>query len=95
MFSRIRNAAEHANVKDLHSPDPRLHTRTTYARWWERFTVAPNFVNYHMEHHAIPAVPAYHLQRCHRLLKQRGAYGGAEIVDGYGEVMRRLAVSPE
>ena len=32
LFSRLRQAAEHAVVPDLFDPDPRLHTRTTMAR---------------------------------------------------------------
>ena len=30
-----------------------LNTRTTRVRWWERFLLAPNFVNYHLEHHLL------------------------------------------
>ncbi|WP_425402017.1 fatty acid desaturase [Hahella ganghwensis] len=35
---------------------------------------APHGVNYHCEHHAMPTVPAYHLPRMHKLLKERGFY---------------------
>lgn len=90
LFLRIRNAAEHAAVPDLHNKDPRLHTRTTIARWWERLTVAPNFVNYHMEHHLVPAVPGYRLKELHQLLRDRGYYQDSDICQGYGEVMRKL-----
>lgn len=93
LFTRIRNAAEHAAVPDLLSPDPRLHTRTTLARWWERLTFAPNYVNYHLEHHLLPAVPAWQLPRLHQLLKDRGALDSAEVVDGYAAVLRKLVVA--
>jgi len=43
---------------DLHAvqPDPQRgrtwrNTRTALAAWWERLTVAPNYVNYHFVHH--------------------------------------------
>jgi fatty acid desaturase len=94
LYSRLRNAAEHAVVPDLFDPDPRRHTRTTLARWWERLTLAPNHVNYHLEHHLLPSVPPYRLARLHRLLRERGFYEGAEIVEGYGRVIGKLTLSP-
>jgi fatty acid desaturase len=93
LYSRIRNAAEHAVVPDLYDPDPLLHTRTTYARWWERLTVAPNRVNYHLEHHLLPTVPPYRLRALHATLKARGAYEGADLAPGYGDVVRRLTTA--
>ena len=90
VFARLRNAAEHAAVPDLLSADPRQNTRTTLARWWERLTVAPNFVNYHLEHHMLASVPAYNLARMHQLLEQRDALATAEVVYGYPEVIRRM-----
>jgi fatty acid desaturase len=90
LIMRIRNAAEHAAVPDLLDRDPRRHARTTYARWWERLTVAPNYVNYHLEHHWQPAVPCYRLRDFHRYLLRRGLLDDAEVVTGYGEVVRRL-----
>ncbi len=92
LFARLRQVAEHAVVPDLFDPDPRMHTRTTYARWWERLTVAPNHVNYHLEHHLLPAVPPYRLARMHRMLVERGFYADADIADGYVDVVGRLTV---
>ena len=92
LFSRFRNAAEHASVPDLLDPDPRKNTRTTIARWWERLTVAPNYVNFHLEHHMLASVPAYKLSKVHRLLTDRGALNNAEVVYGYPEVLRRMVV---
>jgi fatty acid desaturase len=89
-FSRIRNLAEHAVVPDLEEADPLKNTRTTLTRWWERLTVAPNSVNYHLEHHLLPAVPKYRLAAFHQLLQKKDLLGDADIVVGYGAVIRRL-----
>ena len=92
LFSRLRQAAEHAVTPDLYDPDPRLHTRTTIARWWERLTLAPNGVNFHLEHHLLPSVPPYRLPSLHRMLQERGFYEQAEIANGYREVVAKLTV---
>lgn len=89
LFARIRQVAEHAAVPELDSEDPRLSTRTTRARWWERLTVAPNRVNYHLEHHLLPRVPPYRLPGLHALLSGRGYYDAdTPIANGYGEVLK-------
>jgi len=71
-------------------PDPTddlRNTRTTLARWWERLLIAPNRVNYHLEHHIMMAVPHYHLPRMHRLLRERAVLTGACVTDGYLRVL--------
>jgi fatty acid desaturase len=90
LYMRIRNAAEHGAVPDQFDPDPTLHTRTTYARWFERLTVAPNSVNYHIEHHILASVPCYRLKEFHAFLLAKGVFEKADICHGYGEVIRRL-----
>lgn len=90
LYMRIRNAAEHGAVPDLFDPDPCLHTRTTYARWWEKLTVAPNNVSYHIEHHILTSVPCYRLKEFHIFLKERGVFVKADICHGYGQVIKRL-----
>ncbi len=85
---RIRQVAEHANVPDLYDSDPRNNTRTTIPHWWERLVFAPNYVNYHLEHHFMAGVPCYRLKALHELLKHRGAYNDTPIFNGYGEVLR-------
>ncbi len=90
LILRIRNAAEHGNVPDLLSTDPQLHARTTYASWWERLTCAPNYVNYHMEHHLRPSVPCYNLKKFHEYLKSKGLLEERSVANGYAEVIRRL-----
>ena len=70
LITRIRNIAEHACVPD--SEDPLGHARTTHASWWERFFIAPYWVNYHSEHHAFMHLPCYRLPAAHRLLVEKG-----------------------
>lgn len=93
VVSRIRNLAEHAAVPDLTDVDPIRNTRTTIPYWWERFTCAPNSVNYHLEHHLMPAVPKYRLAKFHQALSEKGLLDEADICQGYGEVMRKLVAA--
>jgi fatty acid desaturase len=89
LVTRIRSIAEHALAPD---PDDDLrNTRTVLARPWERLLVAPNRVNFHLEHHLLMTVPHYHLPRMHRLLRERGALEGACIERGYLGILRRAA----
>lgn len=94
LFSRIRNAAEHGATPDVHDLDPLKNTRTTLASWWERLTVAPNLVNYHLEHHLLATVPPHNLPRFHALLQQHGALSSSKIARGYGEVIEDLTNLP-
>lgn len=92
LFARLRQIAEHAAVPKLDATDPRRNTRTTIASALERLTVAPNHVNYHLEHHLLPRVPPYRLPRLHALLNERNYYDAATpILRGYGAVMRHVA----
>jgi fatty acid desaturase len=83
---RIRSIAEHGMVPD--PADDMRNTRTTTARWWERLLLAPNRVNFHLEHHLVMAMPHYSLPRLHRLLRERGALDGACVTRGYLDVLR-------
>ena len=87
---RIRSIAEHAMPGDDPSDDLR-NTRTTLAAWWERLVVAPNYVNYHLEHHLFTAVPHYNLPRMHRLLRRKGVLERANVVRGYRGVLALAA----
>jgi fatty acid desaturase len=92
LATRIRSIAEHNMV-----PDPRdelRNTRTTLASWWERLLLAPNRVNYHLEHHLLMTVPFYNLPRMHRLLRERGALEGALVERGYWGLLRRAGSKP-
>ena len=75
--------------------DPLRNTRTTIATWWERLLLAPNRVNYHLEHHLLMTVPLYNLPRLHRLLEERGLLDGALVTRGYRAVLERAASKPD
>jgi fatty acid desaturase len=90
LFSRIRNAAEHGGLPGTMSTDPWTNTRSVRARWWERLTVAPHFVNFHFEHHLAPTVPAHQLPRLHRWLAEQGVLARVQVAPGYGAVLRAL-----
>ena len=89
LVMRIRAIAEHSMISD--PADPFKNTRTTRASWLERLFIAPNRVNYHLEHHLSMRVPHYNLPRMHALLGERGALAGALVTNGYVEVLRRAA----
>lgn len=93
LVTRIRAIAEHAMTPD--QTDPLRNTRTTLTRWWERLLVAPNRVNYHLEHHLLMTVPHYNLPRMHALLRERGLLDEACLTRGYVEVLRNAASEPE
>lgn len=86
---RLRSIAEHAMIPD--ASDPLRNTRTTLARWWERLLVAPNYVNYHLEHHLIMTIPHYNLPRMHQLLRARGVLQDACVETGYLPVLKLAA----
>lgn len=87
---RLRNIGEHGVALDRYDVEPRRNTHTTLARWWERLTVAPNNVNFHLEHHMFAAVPPYHLPRLHKLLKERGYYEGFDCFSrGYSAMLAK------
>ena len=65
------------------------------ARWWERLLVAPNRVNYHLEHHLLMTVPHYNLPRMHALLRERGVLDDACIADGYWGVLKNAISKSE
>jgi fatty acid desaturase len=89
LVTRIRSIAEHALTPD--QDDPLRNTRTVLPRWWERLLVAPNRLNYHLEHHLLATVPHYNLPRLHRLLRDRGVLDGACVERSYPSVLRRAS----
>lgn len=93
LVMRIRSIAEHGMVPD--QTDAMRNTRTTLVRWWERLLIAPNLVNYHLEHHLLMTVPHYNLPRMHRLLRERGLLDGACVARGYIEVLRLASSRPD
>ena len=85
---RLRQIAEHAAVPDLYDPDPRLNTRTVSAPLWQRFLIAPSFVNYHLEHHLMPGVPCYNLPALRTLLEKRGFFLNTPTCRSYHRLLR-------
>ncbi len=69
LFIRIRALAEHAMTQQC--PDMLKNTRSTQAGWLARAFVAPFHVNYHIEHHALAAVPFWQLPKLHKLLREK------------------------
>ena len=67
VLHHYRTVAEHLAVPNTHELNA---SRTVVSSPLERFFVAPFGVNFHVEHHLFPGVPAYHLPRLHRLLMQ-------------------------
>jgi fatty acid desaturase len=92
LVTRLRSIAEHAMCDDM--SDPLRNTRTTIASWWERFLLAPNRVNYHLEHHLLMTVPHHNLPRLHTMLRDRGALAHANVAHGYWGVFRNAASKP-
>jgi fatty acid desaturase len=92
LVTRLRSIAEHALTPD--QGDPLRNTRTTIARWWERLFLAPNRVNYHLEHHLLMTVPHYNLPRMHRMMRERGLLDRACVEHGYRRVIARAASRP-
>jgi fatty acid desaturase len=93
LVSRVRSIAEHGMVPDRW--DPLRNTRTIVTGWLERLLIAPNRVNFHLEHHLLMTVPHHNLPRLHRLLRARGAIDEACITPGYLEVIRLATARPE
>ena len=89
---RLRQVGEHAVVPDPLDPDVRMNTRTVEAPLWQRFLVAPNNVNFHLEHHFMAGVPCYNLPKLRALLRSKGCLDGLTNVTGYGQVLK-LAVA--
>jgi fatty acid desaturase len=88
---RIRAIAEHSMIDD--PKDPLRNTRTTLTSWWERIFIAPNRVNYHLEHHLFMGMPLYSLPKLHRLLSDRGVLKNACISYGYAGILRKAGAA--
>lgn len=87
VFLRIRGVAEHAGY-EMNS-DQRLNSRTIICPW-QTFFVAPNNVNYHIEHHVYPSVPWYYLPKVHKLMRERGSIPETNFYSGYGAMLREI-----
>ena len=92
LFIRIRSIAEHAMLPAQDPNNLKIDqlavTRTTAANIAARLTVAPHYVNYHVEHHTLPTVPHYNLPRMHHILRHNGAFAYSNYASGYMPVLR-------
>ncbi|MCZ6619752.1 MAG: fatty acid desaturase, partial [Gammaproteobacteria bacterium] len=94
LVTRLRFMGEHGVAVDRLSADARENTATTLVSLWERVLIAPNFVNYHLEHHLLAGVPCYHLAKFHQLLARREYFRGVDcITRGYGNVLRKATLA--
>ena len=95
LVTRLRFMAEHGVAPDRLSDDVRENTCTTLTSWWERLFIAPNYVNYHLEHHLAAGVPSYRLKQFHQALAAHGYFDDkACLCNGYVDVLRRAASGP-
>jgi len=88
--ARIRSIAEHAVVPN--PSDPIGQTRTVLAGLLERLFIAPNGVQYHLEHHLLMTVPHYNLPEFHAMLRERGLLEEGCVADNYAQVLRAAVV---
>jgi fatty acid desaturase len=87
LIMRIRSIAEHFAIEGR--PGVYGQTRTTYAGLLARLLVAPNYVNYHLEHHFFPSVPFFRLPQLHLLLMSNEEFAAtAHITQGYGRLLK-------
>ena len=89
LATRIRNIAEHACVPTDHA-NPLTQARTTRTSFLERVFLAPYWVAYHAEHHAMMYVPCFRLPLAHRMLGEKGALDATTMAPGYAAVLRAV-----
>jgi fatty acid desaturase len=84
----VRLICEHSA---LDSRDPAdVMTRTTLARWWERWLIVPRNIHYHIEHHWYPSVPFYNLPALHsHLMTQPGFQQRAVVTNSVVASLRQ------
>lgn len=71
LFSRLRWISEHPYSSDV---EPNRMTRHVTGKFWERWSIGPLNINYHIAHHLFPAVPLYQLPRVHARLMEHDDY---------------------
>ncbi len=78
----LRSFAEHAQpIADKDAEDQRYITYVSSPL--ERWFFAPNYMNYHAEHHMYPSVPYYHLPELRSYLEREGRMNDVEYRDSY------------
>ncbi|MDP1670627.1 MAG: fatty acid desaturase family protein [Alphaproteobacteria bacterium] len=93
VITRVRNIAEHAVVPD--NDDDFRTARTTRANWLMRVSLAPYFVNYHLEHHLMMFVPCYRLPQVRELFLAKGHGARMEYKPDYRSVLALAISKPE
>lgn len=94
MLLRWRATAEHGLTDE---PDNALrNSRTTYANWLARITLAPLNVNYHLEHHMLVAIPWHRLPLAHQILQENGLFAdnSAKVSLGYKQIYLEMTRQP-
>jgi len=89
LLLHVRGICEHGGQEP--NPDP-LQCTWTVLNPIETFFVAPHNINYHMEHHAFPAVPQFNLPKLHRLLAASGSLPTENIHRSYWTILKTLIV---
>ena len=87
LATRVRDIAEHGMVTRL--DDPLGNARTIRAGRLARTTLAPYWVNYHLEHHLLVFVPCWKLRAAHRFLLAKNLEPRIERARSYAEVIGR------
>lgn len=93
VITRIRNIAEHAMVPD--DNDDFRNARTTKTNWLARATIAPYWVNYHVEHHLMMWIPCYNLPKARAYLIANGFGPRMETKEGFGQVIAMATSKPD
>lgn len=88
LFNRLRATAEHLHTPSTHELNA---TRTVIPTWFERLSIAPMNVSYHLEHHLFPSVPGPNLAKLHRVLMQDEEFRTkAHLTHSYVGLLREL-----
>lgn len=84
----VRSFTEHAVTDaELERHDNRLIT--IRSNLLERFLLSPYFMNFHAEHHLLPAVPAPRLKQLQERVAARGDAPPVLVRSSYGDALRR------
>jgi len=70
------------------------NTRTTRAALSNGCSIAPYYVNYHLEHHLLFYVPCYNLPRVHKILSGGPHAARMEVQPNYAAVLRLATAKP-
>ena len=81
LITHLRVIGEHCALPQTHFLNM---TRTTVGNWFDRLFIAPNNINYHLDHHLYPSVPWYNLPELHQILMEHPTFGRhAHVTYGY------------